>query len=116
MLARLWLAILTVVAGSASAMEIRLVRHEPALFDPRRGESATIFFQLPEPAQVLLSIYDGRDLRVREIRSKGVLPAGDHELRWDGRAASGHPVPPEAYVYILEARTPSGAVSRWDLS
>jgi len=103
-------------AGAAPAMEIAFVRHEPATFDPRRGESARILFRLSDPAQVTLSIYDARDLRVCEIGTKEILSAGDHELRWDGRDAHGHPVPPEAYAYTLEAQPRSGAAVRWDLS
>lgn len=99
----------------APALEISNVYHEPAAIEPTRGLRATVHFRLSELARVQAQIFDGRDLRVRVIESKGELRAGDHTLVWDGRDARGRPVPPEAYVYTLHADG-RGEQARWDVT
>jgi len=62
--------------------------------NPARG-SATITFDLPEPAPVTLAVYDISGRKVATL-ADGVLPAGTHE-RTASEFASG------VYVYRLEA-------------
>lgn len=61
-----------------------------------------IAFLLPEPERVQLRVYDrwGRPLRTLV---EGFYEAGLHEVRWDGRDKSGHPVPAGLYFYRLQA-------------
>lgn len=104
-------------AGPAvAAPDFRNVTVPQLVFDPASGERAEVRFELTEPASVTLAIYDGRDLRVREIAPGAELDSGEHVLRWDGRDARGRVVPPEAYRFTLSARAASGAEARWDLT
>jgi hypothetical protein len=113
----LWLcAALLWPAAARAALEIRQVSAAPLSFDPARGESTAIRFELSEPAQVALEIYDVRGLEVRRIAQSETLPAGAHELRWDGRDERGRSVPAEAYVYTLAATGAAGASALWDLA
>lgn len=112
-----WLvaAALAALALPASALELSHVRHAPAVLEPGKGPVA-VHFRISEPASVVLGIFDGRNVRVRSVASKGVLPAGDRQLEWDGRDFAGRPVPPEAYVYTLVATGADGKAVEWDLT
>ncbi|MGH8238625.1 MAG: hypothetical protein ACREXP_16610 [Steroidobacteraceae bacterium] len=68
------------------------------------------------PASVNLQLYDGRDLLIREIRSSGTLPQGEHSLSWDLRDSQRRLVPAEAYTYALEARDAQGRTVRHDVA
>lgn len=103
-------------ALSVSALELSNVYHEPASIEPARNQKATIRFRLSEPARVQARIFDGRDVRVRVIESKGELAAGEHALTWDGRDVRGRTVPAEAYVYTLHAEGRGGAQTDWDVT
>lgn len=89
------------------AVVIAQVRVDRTAFDPAKQETATIRFNLSEPAEVMLAIYDGRDHQV--VRQEaGRLDAGEQSLTWEGKDAAGVPVPPEAYTYTLTARNAKG--------
>lgn len=104
----------TAWALAAEGVAISHVRHDTQSFEPARGEVVRIRFRLSEQAPVALEIYDGRDLRIREI-ALGVLPAGDHEASWDGRDAMGQLVPAEAYTYAIVAAARHDSAT-WDLA
>jgi hypothetical protein len=113
-------AVGTLLLGSvpalAAALEIAKVRADRVRFDPAKGERLGVAFRLTAPAKVELQIYDGRELRIRRVESRGELPAGDHKLIWDGRDEAGRPVPPEAYHYTLAARSADGREVVHDLT
>jgi hypothetical protein len=75
-----------------------LLGAEPNPFNP----STTIRFRLPEATSVTLKIYDvtGRTLRLLQ---RGVLPAGEHGIQWDGRDAGGRLVSSGVYLYAITA-------------
>lgn len=104
------------VGWSAPAMTISRVYHEPLTIDPRQDEQTTVHFRLSEPARAALHIYDGRNSRIRTVATEKPLGAGAHALVWDGRDAMGRPVPPEAYVYAIEATPLDGDPVAWDLT
>lgn len=107
----LWLA-----ASQSFAVQITHVSHEPLLFDPQHDESALIRFRTSDRAQVMVKLYDGRDLLIRALGNKQVLTAGDHEIRWDGKDQAGNPVPPEAYHYTIEATGTDSQNTVFDLT
>ncbi len=76
----------------------RLAGARPNPFNPR----ASIAFELPTAGPARLTVYslDGR--RVAEL-ARGELPAGRHEVVWDGRDARGEPVASGSYVCRLTA-------------
>ena len=49
-----------------------------------------------------MSVYDVHGRRIRELQD-GLLPAGIHRVRWDGRNETGQPVASGSYFYRLEA-------------
>jgi hypothetical protein len=61
-----------------------------------------IVFQLPERSHVKLVLRDlmGRELKILANEER---EAGTHEVGWDGRDASGNPLPSGIYIYSLQA-------------
>lgn len=97
----------TLGAATPPAVVIAQVRADRTAFDPAKQETVSIRFNLSEPADVTLAIYDGRDHQVAR-EEVGRLGGGDQVLTWDGKDATGTPVPPEAYAYTLTARNAKG--------
>ncbi len=95
-------------ASSATpAVVISQVRADRTTFDPAKQERVSIRFNLSEPADVALAIYDGRDHQVYRQDAKA-LAGGDHAMTWTGQSTAGTPVPPEAYTYTLTAKNKKG--------
>jgi WD40 repeat protein len=69
--------------------------------NPMRSAGTVLEFNLTTMALVNVEAFDigGRKLRVLE---DGVLPAGGHSLRWDGRDAAGARVPAGVYFVRLQ--------------
>ena len=62
-----------------------LSQNYPNPFNP----STTILYRLASPGPIQLSVYNALGQEVA-VLYKGILPAGEHSARWDGRnAASG---------------------------
>lgn len=66
-----------------------------------QGGLSRIVFDLPRAGRVRLDVYDLRGRRVRRLLD-ATQPAGEHQLRWDGRGRGGSPV--AAGVYLLQLR------------
>ncbi len=70
---------------------------------PNPFAGATTFeVDLPEPAQVTLSVYDVMGRRVATLH-EGAWPAGTHRVRWEGRSASGAQLASGVYLVRLKA-------------
>ncbi len=67
----------------------------------QREVGTLIRFDLPRASEVRLRILDTSGRAVRGLLNAG-LPAGYHQVRWDGRDANGQPVPNGVYFYSLE--------------
>jgi flagellar hook assembly protein FlgD len=93
-------------SASNPSLVISQVRLDRDRIDPAKHEVVAVRFNLNEPANVVLSVFDGRDHRVYQAGEE--VAAGDHALSWKGQDASGKPVPPEAYSYTLTAKTCAG--------
>ncbi len=63
----------------------------------------TIRYYLKEQHQVVLTVHNKLGQVVRELNS-GLMPAGYHNLTWDGRDNSGQPLPSGNYLCTLEVR------------
>jgi len=74
-----------------------LSRCYPNPFNP----STSVRYQLPEPGEVRLAIYDvlGQEMRVLVSETQ---PAGWYRVMWDGRDEVGQPVSSGVYLYRLE--------------
>jgi N-acetylneuraminic acid mutarotase len=69
--------------------------------NPSQG-NVTIMFTLPRAERVALGIFDIAGRLISTPKS-GLLPAGTHVARWDGRAADGGSVAPGVYLCTLQA-------------
>lgn len=76
----------------------RLVGNRPNPFNPR----TTMAFELARGGQVRLSLYDLRGRKVRDL-VRGVLPAGHHEVLWDGRDQAGRDQSSGVYLARFQA-------------
>ena len=103
------------MAGESPSIRITEVRADRLDFDPAKNETATIRFRTDAPAEVDMSIYDGRDRHVRRIEG-GRLEPGEHSLSWDGQDSRGRAVPNEAYTYTLSAVAGKGGRVIHDLT
>lgn len=81
------------------ASRFALFQNAPNPFNP----STTIRYELSRPGTVHLAIYslDGR--LVSDLVAGHRQGAGTHQVVWDGRDRSGHPVTSGVYVYRLQA-------------
>ena len=75
-----------------------LSQNVPNPFNP----STAIGFSLAHPADVRLTVYDALGREVAGL-AEGSYPAGDHTVRWDGRAHRGVKVSSGVYLYCLTA-------------
>jgi hypothetical protein len=60
-------------------------------------------FRVPASAVVRAGLVDVAGRRVSALLEDGVLAAGAHRLRWDGRDPSGHRVAPGVYLVRISA-------------
>ncbi|RMG68138.1 MAG: hypothetical protein D6715_03045, partial [Calditrichaeota bacterium] len=74
----------------------RLHPNYPNPFNPE----TVIEFELPAAQQVRLEVLDVLGRRVR-LLLQGYLPAGTHQVRWDGRTESGREAAAGTYFYRL---------------
>ena len=76
--------------------------------NPARS-GASFRFGLPRDARIDFALFDERGRRVRKLWS-GVMTAGEHSLRWDGRDDAQRVMPSGLYFYRLrvEGRQFSG--------
>jgi len=90
----------TAEAESAAPETFTLEQNYPNPFNP----TTTIGFILPEQETVQMVIYDlsGRTVNVLV---NATLPAGRHQVIWDGADASGSPMPSGIYLCRLSGKT-----------
>jgi len=99
-----WCLSLTYEESGLSAADDSLPRvlaldgNYPNPFNPM----TIIKFSVPADQSVELNIYDVRGVRVRSLVSE-ILPAGRHEVTWQGRDDSGRTVASGAYFYRLNS-------------
>ena len=88
------------VAGAVETLPAPLDLHgaAPNPFNPR----TTIRFALDQDREVRVSVLDVRGFRVAELFA-GYLPAGEHELAWDGRDSAGRAT--ASGTYFVQAVT-----------
>jgi C1A family cysteine protease len=76
-----------------------LYQNVPNPFNP----ITTIEYQLPEPEEVTLRIYDVSGRVVRELMNSQQVAAGGHSVSWDGLDERGNPAASGVYFYVLTA-------------
>jgi hypothetical protein len=78
--------------------DFALHQNYPNPFNP----STTILYELPHRGHVTLDIFNILGRRVDRLVDQ-VVPAGAHEVTWDGRDQSGAPVASGLYLYRLSS-------------
>jgi hypothetical protein len=86
-------------SGNALPGEFVLEQNYPNPFNP----STTISFTLPQRSPVRIDLYNIVGQKVTTISDK-VLPAGSHQVYWDGTDQNGQEIATGIYFYRLEAR------------
>jgi len=92
-------------SGDAVPSSFRLAQNYPNPFNPQ----TTISFELTAPGEVSLEVYDVLGRKVARLLGDD-LPAGNHEVVFDGRAGDGTPLASGVYFYRLS--TAEGAMTR----
>jgi flagellar hook assembly protein FlgD len=75
------------------------VENYPNPFNP----STTLHFGLPGAAEVTIDIFDVQGRRVRTLAENENFPAGEHQIRWQGRDDRGRVVNSGVYLYRVRA-------------
>ena len=86
------------ITVTAPASQLTLQQSHPNPFNP----STRIRFSLPAEMPVRLTLFDVAGRKVRSLAA-ATLPAGAHDVVWDGRDDRGHSVGSGVYFYRLEA-------------
>jgi len=63
---------------------------------------SVIAFTLPDAVRARISVYNVRGEHVATLLEE-VLPAGKHQVTWNGLDEQGAPVPSGVYLYRLDA-------------
>lgn len=84
--------------SSAIPEKFALKQNFPNPFNP----ITIIQFDLPQPEAVVLKIYDLLGQEIRTIVDRD-MPAGSHQVRWDGKNNSNYDVPTGTYIYRIVA-------------
>jgi hypothetical protein len=88
-------------AGIIQPAEFALYQNFPNPFNPQ----TTIAFAMPQVSSVTLQILDGSDSTVIKTLVNGNLPAGYHQVLWDGTNDAGDYVTNHVYPYRLQSGT-----------
>ncbi len=72
------------------------------LFDPTKGGSAKVRYELPEDTEVKITLHDLTGRLIKVLREERV-PAGVHVDPWDGRNAGGEVVASGTYLVVIQA-------------
>ncbi len=86
-----------VQSGGNKPSEFHMVSIHPNPFNP----STTIEFSLPEPGKIKLTVYSITGQKIYGMQT-GRLPAGAHQLRWNGKDSMNKAVSSGAYLIRLE--------------
>lgn len=84
--------------GTNLPQKLHLMQNYPNPFNP----STTIEFDIDQPQRVNLEIYDMTGRKVKTIMERR-MPAGRHELQWDGTDDRGRRVASGQYFYKLQS-------------
>jgi hypothetical protein len=100
-----WLPWCPDAIASGHPVPFALHQNAPNPFNP----TTTLRFSVADADHVNLAIYDAVGRHVRTIVDR-VMPAGEHEIVWDGADASGRRLGSGVYVYRLTATGSDGTV------
>jgi hypothetical protein len=90
----------TGIDSPAIPFSFRLEQNFPNPFNP----TTTIHYQMPEPGEVRLTVYNSLGQQVRTLVNT-YQPAGRYAIQWDGRNQSGLQVASGTYFYEISTGT-----------
>lgn len=90
---------ITAAADDSHPSQFALHANAPNPFNP----TTTVVFDLPEPVDVSLQVYDVSGRLVRTLVDHRRMSAESHRVEWDGRADNGGSVASGVYFYRLRA-------------
>ena len=90
------------VVSQKPSTELIPGRSNVKIYPNPSAESFNISFELQEPEEVVISIYDMSGRKINQIANQKMMP-GWHEIEWDGRTSSGNRS--EDGVYMIKIRT-----------
>ncbi len=88
----------TAIGGTPAARSAHLLASYPNPFNP----ATTIAYEIDQPADVVLAVYDIKGALVRTL-TRARMPGGRHEVRWDGARSNGARVASGVYFVRLAA-------------
>jgi pimeloyl-ACP methyl ester carboxylesterase len=90
----------TVVNSRENALptEFSLAQNYPNPFNPE----TTIQFSLPKRSRITIRIFNLVGSEIRTLRDE-IMEPGYHQAIWDGKDATGRPVPSGVYLYKMQA-------------
>jgi len=100
---RIWLRYAAIPTGVEDARDgVPGAAGIVSLYPNPANPLVTIRFQISQPGEVRLDIYDLKGALVRALQTES-LSAGEHVVQWDGRDAGGRDAPSGAYLFRFRA-------------
>ena|SRR5687767_2419196 len=99
------ISVLAVLLAASATAHASGSRQEARLVHPNPFKSGCTFtLTMPTEGRVRIVVYDmlGRQIAdLNQQNQRWEYPAGVHEVPWDGKDASGDPVPAGTYICVL---------------
>lgn len=95
------------ISKEGTPFKVTRVGLDTKVFNPSKGETVTLGFEITEPADVKIAIYNrlGQSVRSFDIHD---IEAGRHQITWDGSEADGKLAAGEVFLYVIKAKTKNG--------
>lgn len=88
----------------------------PGTFDPQRGESTTLRYQLNQNGTASVAIFSGTttlpSMTVRQFGALNMTAGVTNQTVWDGKNANGQILPEGTYTYQIAAANQSGLAAQ----
>jgi hypothetical protein len=94
-------------APDKGPLEIKRVGLDQKSFNPSKGETAALGFDITSQADVRVIIYDRLGREVRSYYMSDLEPAR-HTVTWDGRRSDGWLASGDVFLYVIEAEGKDG--------
>ena len=97
----------SIAAVKGGSLKIDRVALSAKSFEPSKGESVTLGFEVTRDASARVDIYDWLGRKVRSI-AISEAKAGRNSIVWDGKTTKGEVAAGEVFLYVIEAETKDG--------
>jgi flagellar hook assembly protein FlgD len=104
-----------VAPKSKGPFKITKVGLDKKAFNPSKGETVSLDFEITGHADVEVVIYDRLDQQVWSS-AMPALEAGRHSITWDGRRTDGKLAPGNVFLYVIETKTGDGRKTIYNMA